>query len=282
MWIVFALCSACLLGAYDIAKKQALKKNGILWILFFSTAVSTLLLCRWLSHGDATDHLRLIIKASLVTTSWISGLIGLKYLPITTASTIKASRPMFVVLFSLILFKEKLNLWQWGGVVTVLSSLFLLSFTSKKEGIDFSRNKGVAAMVVSVFAGMSSALWDKHIISGMEPLFVQSWSNLYITLLLGLCLCSSALFGKGRVEKFHFDWTLVLIAVIISISDALYFFAIKQDGSLLSVISLIRRASVIVTFALGAVIFKEKNVAAKAGVLGVLLAGMVLLVIGSA
>jgi len=281
MWISFALCSACLLGVYDIAKKQALKKNGILWILFVSTAFSTLFLSPFLSSGSGHDHLQLLVKAALVTTSWISGLTGLKYLPITTASTIKASRPMFVVLFSLILFGERLNMWQWAGVVTVLSSLFLLSFTSKKEGIDFRHNKGVIAMIVSVFAGMGSALWDKHIIYGMQPLFVQSWSNLYITLLIALCIGVKTVSNKGELEKFHFDWTLVLIAVIISVSDALYFFAIKEEGSLLSVISLIRRASVLVTFGLGSVLFKEKNIRSKAAVLMVLLAGMVLLVIGS-
>lgn len=281
MWISYALISACLLGIYDIAKKQSLKKNGILWILFVSTAISALLLCPFLQKGTPENHLQLTVKAVLVATSWISGLTGLKYLPITTASTIKASRPMFVVVFSLILFGERLNMWQWAGVITVLSSLFLLSFTSRKEGIHFAHNKGIAAMIVSVFAGMGSALWDKHIISGMEPLFVQSWANLYITAIMGLCLGFTALLRKEKMEKFRFDPLLVLIAVVITASDALYFFSIKEEGSLLSVVSLIRRASVLVTFGLGAIIFKEKNVRAKAGVLAVLLAGMVLLVIGS-
>ena len=82
-------------------------------------------------------------------------------------------------------------------------------------------------------------------------------------------------------EPFRWDWTLVLIAVFITAADMLYFFSLKADGSMLSVISLIRRSSVIVTFALGAALFKEKRIAQKAGVLLLMLAGVVLLMISS-
>ena len=61
----------------------------------------------------------------------------------------------------------------------------------------------------------------------------------------------------------------------------LYFFSLKEDGALLSVISLIRRSSVIITFALGAALFKEKRIAQKAGVLLLMLAGVTVLMVGS-
>ena len=123
MWLWMTLGSALLLGIYDIFKKQALRNNGVLWVLLAATAFSTLFLCPFLTAGPAEDHLKLIFKAVLVTTSWVSGLIGLKLLPITTVSTLKASRPFFVVLFSIVLFDERLNLWQWGGVALALLAL---------------------------------------------------------------------------------------------------------------------------------------------------------------
>ena len=131
MWVWLSVCSALLLGLYDVAKKQSLKKNGVLWILLGSTALTTLFLCPFLSAGSLNDHLRLMFKAVLVSSSWISGLQALKYLPLTTASTIKASRPLFVVFFSIIIFGERLNVAQWAGVVLVLGALFLLSRSSK-------------------------------------------------------------------------------------------------------------------------------------------------------
>ena len=274
-----ALASAVLLGVYDVAKKSALKRNGVYFILLLATALSALFVSPFLTLGNGSDHLRLIFKAVLVTASWVSGMIALQLLPITTVSTFKTSRPMFVVLFSILLFGERLNWQQWLGVAAVLLSLWLLSVNSEREGISFKGNKGFWALVVSIFTGVASALWDKHIMSGMQPLFVQSWTNIYITLLLALIMLLRRC--KGISEPVRWDWTIVLIALLITGADMLYFFSLKQEGAMLSVISLVRRSSVIVTFALGALIFKEKRIVQKAGVLALMLSGLVLLVVFS-
>lgn len=274
-----ALASAVLLGVYDVAKKAALKRNGVYSILLVATALSALFVSPFLSWGSGADHLRLIFKAVLVTTSWVSGMIALQLLPITTVSTFKTSRPMFVVLFSILLFGERLNWVQWLGVAAVLVALWLLSKSSEREGISFKGNKGFWALLLSVFSGVASALWDKHIMLDMEPLFVQSWTNIYITLMLVLIILLRR--AKGQTEAFSWDWTMVLIAILITAADMLYFFSLKEDGSMLSVVSLIRRSSVIVTFILGAALFKEKRIAQKAGVLLIMLAGVTLLMMGS-
>ena len=274
-----ALASAVLLGVYDVAKKAALKRNGIYGILLVATGLSAIFVSPFLTFGAGADHLRLLFKAVLVTASWVSGMIALKLLPITTVSTFKTSRPMFVVIFSIVLFGERLNWMQWCGVAAVLLALWLLSVSSEREGISFKGNKGFWALLVSVFTGVASALWDKHIMAGMQPLFVQGWTNIYITLFLIIIILLRR--SRGVSEPFHWDWTLVLIAVFITAADMLYFFSLKADGSMLSVISLIRRSAVIITFALGAVFFKEKRIAEKAGVLLLMLAGVVLLMISS-
>ena len=276
-----SLGSALLLGLYDVAKKYALRRNGVYYVLLSATAFTALFLCPFLKAGPLEFHLRLILKAFLVSTSWVAGMIALKLLPITTVSTLKASRPMFVVLLSIVLFGERLNLLQWCGVVVVLSALWLLSRVSSGEGIRFSSSKGFWAAVVSILSGVASALWDKHILADMEPLFVQSWTNVYITVILAVIVAVKALRdGSGR-ERFRWDWTLPAIAVLITAADALYFFSLKSPDAMLSVISLIRRSSVIVTFALGAWLFKEKNVRRKGLVMLLLLSGIVLLMAGS-
>lgn len=281
MWLWMTLGSALMLGIYDVFKKQALKNNSVLWVLLGATALSTLFLCPCLTAGSWSDHWHLMLKGVLVTTSWVSGLIGLKLLPITTCSTLKASRPFFVVIFSIILFAEKLNGWQWSGVAFALLAIILLSGISKKEGIRFSESKGIAAMAVSIFSGVASALYDKYILFDMEALFVQSWSNFYITVLLLLCITFKAIKDGRDRERFHWDWRILLIAVFITGADMLYFFALKQDDALLSVVSLLRRCSVVVTFVLGAIVFKEHKIKEKALDLGILLIGMALLLYGS-
>ena len=285
MWIWMALFSAVLLGVYDVAKKHALKKNDLWWILLISTGLSSIFLAPFLTAGEPMQHLRLMLKAVLVTASWISGMIALKLLPITTVSTFKTSRPVFVVLFSIILFGERLSLWQWAGVIVVFTAIWLLALSSNKEGISFRGNKGVIAMIIAVFTGVASALWDKVILMDMHPFFVQGWTNIYITAILGVVVLTRSLAARKNpsraLQPLRWDWTILLIAVFLTGADMLYFFSLHADGALLSVISLIRRSSVIVTFALGAALFKEKNIAAKSAILALMLAGVVLLLASS-
>lgn len=281
MWLWLAIASALFLGLYDVAKKQSLKKNSVMMVLLLTTALSTLFMSPYLSKGPLSDHLFLLLKAVLVSGSWISGLYGMKYLPITTASTIKASRPMFVVLFSILIFGERLNLYQWGGVILVLTALWMLSRSSKTEGIYFSKDKGVFCMVIAVFTGVCSALLDNYILDWMEPLFVQSWCNLYITVIMGLVTLFQWLSDKESFQGLKWDWLILVIAVFITISDYMYFKAVHDEKALLSVVSLLRRFNVIVTFVCGAILFKEKNLKAKSLDLFVLMLGMVLLLFGS-
>ena len=286
MWLFLAVLSAILLGLYDVAKKQALRKNGILAVLLVATAFSTLFLSPFLRLGPLKDHLQLLFKAVLVTGSWVSGLAALKLLPLTTVSTFKGSRPVFVVLFSVLLFGEKLDWMQWLGVAIVLGALFLLGHTSRKDASAEVRRSGFIFLGISILTGVASALYDKHIMSSLEPLFVQSWTNLFITLLLALCLLVNRLLCHSeRSEEskpFCWDWTLLLVAVLITGADMLYFFALKQPDALLSVISTVRRTSIIVTFICGAVFFKEGNIKEKSLNLLLMAAGLALLLIGSA
>ena len=282
MWLWLALLSALLLGFYDIAKKQALAKNGPIEVLFAATAISTILLspCFFLYSGPWMHHLMLMAKAVLVSASWISGMYALKLLPITTVSPLKATRPFFVVLLSLLIFGEKLNALQYAGVALALASIALTSFSGRRDAAGSGSRAGYVAIGVSIAAGVASALYDKHIMVQMHPLFVQSWTNLYITAIVGLYLLIMR--GVSRSSaKFRWDWVLLGTAVLITGADMAYFFALGSEGALLSVISIVRRASVLVTFVFGALIFKEKNLGGKALALLLLLGGMVCLMLGT-
>ena len=298
MWLWAAVGSAILLGIYDVFKKQASTRNDVLHILLMATAISTLLLSpfiltsllgwEWMrgtpfdvASGSLRDHLVVLLKACIVSVSWITGLMGLKNLPITTASTIKTSRPVFVLIGSILIFGERLNLWQWVAILIAFFALWLLGHTSKREGIDFVRNKWVLCMWVSVISGVISALLDKHLMSSLQPMFVQGWCNFYITLIMAAIVLVMRLTGSQYYKPYRHDWLILLIALFITWSDFLYFLSLSGEGAMLSVVSVLRRSSVIITFILGAIFFKEKNLRSKALALLILLIGMVILVFAS-
>ena len=302
MWLWAAVASAFLLGFYDVAKKQASRNNDVLHILLFATGISTCFFIPWIlssifgwgfadgtvfetQRGTPKEHLMIFLKSLIVSVSWITGLMGLKNLPITTAGTIKTSRPVFVLIASIILFGERLNLWQWGGILVAILALWMLGRTSKKEGVDFSKDIWIACMWIAVLTGVVSAIMDKYLMGanymGMKTMFVQSWCNFYITLIMMVAVLF-ARFKRSKVYKpYRHDWAIVIIAVFIAASDFLYFYSLSRPGSMLAVVSMLRRSSVIITFVCGAILFKEGYLKEKGYALALLLVGMALLVIGS-
>ena len=82
-------------------------------------------------------HKYIVLKALIVLSSWILGYFGMKHLPLTIVGPINATRPVMVLVGALLVFGERLNFWQWIGVLLAVASFLLLSRSGKKEGIDF-------------------------------------------------------------------------------------------------------------------------------------------------
>jgi multidrug transporter EmrE-like cation transporter len=69
--------------------------------------------------------------------------------------------------------------------------------------------------------------------------------------------------------------------LFLSAADFAYFYSLSLDGAMISIVSMIRRGSVIVSFLFGAMIFHEKNLKSKIFDLSLVLLGMLFLYIGS-
>ena len=182
---------------------------------------------------------------------------------------------------SILIFGERLNLWQWVAIIIAMFALWLLGHTSKREGVDFVRNKWVFCMWVAVITGVISALMDKHLMASLQPMFVQGWCNFYIALIMALIVLFGRFAHRKYYQPYKHDWAIWIIALFITASDFLYFLSLHSSGSMLSVVSMLRRSSVIITFLCGAVVFKEKHLREKGLALLILLIGMAILVFSS-
>lgn len=297
MWLTLAFTSAALLGLYDAAKKKALTGNAVLPVLLFNTLFSTLLFLPmivaaeggfdWfdgtilaMPQGDASAHVKVLIKAIIVLTSWIFGYFGIKHLPITLVGPINATRPVLVLVGAMLIFGERLNLWQWIGVLLSLFSLFLLSRAGRKEGVRFTHNIWILCVVLASAVGALSGLYDKYIMQQLEPLFVQSWYNLYQLLLMGTLVLLLWL-PRRKVDRFRWSWAIPLISIFLSLADFAYFYALSEKEAMISVVSMIRRGSVVVSFLCGVLLFHERNLKAKAFDLALILIGMLFLWLGT-
>lgn len=298
MWLLLAFGSAFLLGCYDLFKKDALRGNAVIPVLFLNTLFSSLIFlpliissatdCKWISStlfyvppGDWQAHGLILCKSLLVLTSWLFGYYGLKYLPVTIVGPINATRPVMVLVGAMLLFGERLNLWQWIGVLLAIFSFFLLSRSGKKEGIDFRHNRWILYVFLATLTGALSGLYDKFLMARLAPMLVQAWFAVYQLFIMAAVLFILWWPRRGDSVPLRWRWSILGVSVFLSAADFLYFWALSYDDSMISVVSMIRRSSVIVSFAGGALFFHEKNLAGKALDLVLVLLGMVFLYIGS-
>ena len=226
-------------------------------------------------------HLLVVLKAFIVLSSWIFGYFGLKHLPLTIVGPINATRPVLVLVGAMLIFGEKLNAYQWVGVILAIVSIFLMSRAGKKENIDFKNNKWVWCVGAATLMGVISGLYDKHIMRSLNPMFVQSWFNFYQMLIM-LAVCAFLWYPKRhKSTPFQWRWTILLISIFICLGDFAYYTSLNDPDSMISVVSLVRRSSVIISFACAVIFFKERNLKAKLLDLALLLIGMAFIWIGT-
>ena len=318
MWLILAFFSAAMLGFYDASKKASLKDNAVLPVLLLNTIFSTIIFSPFLldhiggfgwfsgtfldtttypegaqtvenlpsikslsAYATLKAHLLVILKAFIVLSSWICGYFGLKHLPLTIVGPINATRPVLVLLGALLIFGERLNFLQWTGVLLALASIFLMSRAGKKENIDFKKNKWIWCVALATIMGAVSGLYDKFIMKSLSPMFVQSWFNLYQMVIMTV-ICALVWYpSRNKTTPFRWSWAIPLISVFICIGDFAYFTSLSEAGSMISVVSLVRRSSVIISFICGVVIFKERNIKAKLLDLILILLGMAVIWMGT-
>ena len=298
MWVGVAFLSALLLGLYDVAKKRSLTGNAVVPVLWFNTLISTLLFLPIILDSELTlglfqdtllgynpadvgSHLLVAVKAVITLSSWLCGYYAMKHLPLTIVGPVNATRPVVVLVGAVLIFGERLNVWQWSGVLLTIASLYLLSRAGRKENVSFASRHAVA-MFMAMLLGATSGLYDKYIISehALDPLFVQSWFSFYQLVLMSIIVVV-VWFPRRESSRFHWSWAIPLISIFVSLADFCYYHALDMDGSMVAIISMIRRFSVVISFLCAALIFHEKNLRSKALDMILILVGMLLLAIGS-
>lgn len=304
MWLLLAFLSAALLGFYDTFKKKSLRNNAVIPVLFLNTLFSTLIFLPFIVLSASSHtldgsmfyvpqmgwaaHRFILLKSVLVLSSWIFGYFAMKHLPLSIVGPINATRPVLVLVGALLVYGERLNLWQWAGVLLAILSFFLLSRSGRKEGIDFKHNRWIFCLIIAALLGAASGLFDKYLMAsvqdggvGLNRMVVQSWYNIYQMVLMGIILCIVWFPKRRQTTPFRWDGAIVFISIFLSLADFVYFYALSLPGAMISVVSMVRRGSVIVSFITAVLFFRERNVKAKAIDLLLVLLGMICLYIGS-
>lgn len=298
MWVLLALCSALLLGIYDVFKKRSLKENAVIPVLASSIFISAVIFTPFLLLStfapqvmegsyfyvpkmDFSTHLRIFLKSAIVLGSWISAYFGMKYVPITIFSPIRATQPMWTVIGAFFIFSEHLTPLQAVGVVVTIFFFYCFSLAGLKEGISWKKNKWIWLIILATLLGAASGLYDKHLMRSFDRVGVQVFSTMYQALLMLIILLTLWYPNRKKTTPFEWRWTIAGISIFLIFADYVYFWALSSEDALISIVSTIRRSGAVVPFLYGALFLGEKNLKLKGVLLCGILCGVALLTVGA-
>ena len=289
-WTAWILLSSFFLALYDLAKKASARNNAVLPVLLCSTCcgcaafIAGISVCGKLPavFASASGQVLLLaaIKSVIVATSWVFTFYALRTLPITIATPIRASAPALVFIAAFFLYGEIPSWIQAIGMLAVFGGYFVFSWAGKHEGIDFFRNKAVWSAIAGAGFSALSSIWDKYVfqVRAMPVETVQFFFQVGLVCVYALILSGQRLL-KLPHDRFEFRFTIPFVGILLAAADWLYFKGLAVPEAPISVGSLLRRFSVVITFVLGARFFHETNLRRKALALAAILVGVILLCI---
>ncbi len=314
MWVVLAFVSALCLGGYDVSKKIALQQHRVVDVLTLSILISSLILsvplllsrcCPellidtpfYVPKLSKEAHVLTFVKSCIVLSSWIFAYVSLKHLPLSVVSPMQATRPMWTLVGALLIFGERLNSWQWVGIVLATGSIFAFSFRKHHHlnlrhnvRAQLTDNRYYICLVLAILIGSCSGLYDKYMMRHFDHNFVQVYYTFYQAVLMMIVWWIEAKSRKSkdesresRVESLRAKgWLpIVLISVFLVLSDNVYMLALEDPDSLIAVVSTIRRGGAVIGFAYGLLILHESDAKKKVACMVGIMLGLICLALGS-
>lgn len=295
MWLTLALASALLLGGYEVARKSAVDDNAVFPVLLTANVGGLALLlvsAATLHHFPELasgvrfsvepvrpfEHLLIFLKSILVTSSWVCTFFAVKHLPISVAGPLRALSPLLTLLGALLIYREVPSATQLLGMLVIFGGYLGFASLGRAEGIVFHADRWVLLLLFGTGLGAASGLYDKHLLQDfkLDPTTLQLWftvDNVALQFVLTLIL-----WWPARKQKpFTFRWVIPLVGCLLLCADQFYFRALAQPGAMVSVVSLMRRSSVLLSFVVGGLIFREQLLKEKAVFLVAILLGVLLL-----
>ncbi|MBR6493463.1 MAG: EamA family transporter [Paludibacteraceae bacterium] len=305
MWVVLAFISALCLGGYDISKKIALRDHRVVDVLTLSILISSVILSAplilsrvypemmmethfYVPPLDLQGHLLTLLKSCIVLSSWIFAYISLKHLPLSVVSPMQATRPMWTLIGALLIFGERLNTWQWIGIVLAIGTIMVFSFNKghrdTRDTRDARETKYYICLALAILIGSCAGLYDKFMMRRYDHNAVQVYYTMYQAMMMGVVWMVDRL----RLTEYRIQSTdrfrilpIVLISVFLVISDNVYMLALRDPDSLIAVVSTIRRGGAVIGFAYGLLFLHESDPRKKLACMVGIMAGLICLALGS-
>lgn len=274
LWIFFVIIYSLLKGSRDGMKKAALKKSSSTEILFFYTLIGLILVLPFSKDAFSIAPVYIFysfIKALVVCTAWLCALWALKSISVSLYGIMDLSRMVFSTLLGVFVLGENLTPQKIIGIIAVLTGLFLVNLKRNSSAEKTTAVALVAALANCFFNAVSGTM-DKVLTKDMTSSQLQFWFMLFLVIIYGVII-----FIRGeKITLGHLktNYWIPLMSLSLVIGDRLLFEANAASQSQVTLMTIIKQSSVLVTVLTGWLVFKEKHILYKLMCAGIVLLGI--------
>lgn len=274
IWILFIIIYSLLKGSREGMKKAALKKSSSNEILFFYTLTGLVLVLPFSVEAFTLAPIYIFysfIKALVVCTAWIFAFSALKNMSVSLYGIMDLSRMIFSTALGVFVLGEAFTAEKAIGVALVITGLLLANLKKSTTGRGMTLSVLVAALM-NCFLNAVSSTMDKVLMQHMESSQLQFWFMFFMTLIYAVVLLIRR--EKISVKCLKTNFWIPLMSLSLIIGDKLLFEANANPNSEVTLMTVIKQSSVLVTVLTGWLVFKEKHILYKLMCTGIVLCGI--------
>lgn len=278
LWVIFTLIYGILKGAREPIKKSILQGVGVLPALFAYTFIGFLMsvpLARGIFSFPPRLFFFIAMKAAVLVFAWLLSFKGIRKIPVSVYGICDMSRVIFSTLLGVVFLSESLTL---KGIISLVLVAVGLYFANQRKA---AANEGyqlkyVWYILLSCFLNAISGILDKYIMATgqITSSALQFWFMLFLSMFYLLYMLIRR--EKPELKKSFSNPLVYVLSFLLIFGDRLIFIANADAGSQVTIMTILKQSSAVVTILLGKFIYKEKNIAKKLVCACVIILGIVL------
>ena len=271
IWIPLVLLYGLLKGGREIAKKKAMTKNSVMEVLFVYTLMSFVFVLPQAGQAGGMEtrfFFYIALKSFVMFLAWLFGFYSLKKMPVSLYGVLSLSRVVFATLSGVIFLHEALSVFQMTGLIIVCAGLLLLRVPSKKQEAQATTETALAEpepvktiYIIMAFASCIfntiSGFMDKVLMKDVTSSQLQFWYMLFLVIYYSIFMLVRREKISASVLKNGWIWALAIMFVI---GDKALFIANGMPQSRITIMTLIKQSSCLVTILGGRIFFKEERI----------------------
>ena len=272
------------MGVTDILKKKAIQKNKVMTVLATYCLMCFLMVSFEFNNAIKLDikYIGLIfVKSTLIYVAWIASFKALKDIPISIYGVLNLSKIIFSIIWGIVLLQETLTINQIIGTIIIIFGLLVLNLKNENKGENENakkiKTKSVILVLLSGIFSTLSGFMDKVLMKDITSGQLQFWFLLFLAIMYIITI----IVKKEKIEpkKLMKNYWMLILAICLVIGDRLLFNANGITESKVSVMSLVKQLSVIITVIAGGIIFKEKYILYRLGCAIIVIVGVTVVVL---